>query len=184
MIDDPPQLDPDETGAGSANGGSTSVLDKIKTRRTAAIGEEQWFNIPTWGGELKARFEVQERGEIEKQIRATQARLRGAGKKGASAVANDSDLNFLVKACDGVKAVDAETEAEEFLAQGFTLELAKMLDPKYPKGHPQEGETVVINDPKQLVAYLMAWNGVSIATFSQRVGRWMQDTTLPVEDPQ
>lgn len=183
MIDEGAQLEPDMTGADVAHGGG-SVLDKIKQRRTAVVEEDYWFNIPTWGGELKARFEVQERGEIEKQIRTTQAQLRQAGRKGASAVGNDSDLNFLVKSCNGVKAVDAETEEEEFLTPGFTLELAAALDPKYPKGHPQEGQPVDIKNPKQLVAYLLAWNGISIATFAQRVGRWMQDTTLPVEDPQ
>lgn len=177
-------LEPGITGAESASGGGQSVLDKIKQRRTEALEDETWFGIPTWGGELKARFKVLDRSDIEKMIRSTQARLRGASKKNGSAVANDSDLAFLVKACDGVKAIDADNEIDEFLAPGFTLDLAKAMDPKYPKNHPQEGEPVVINDPKEFVAYLLAWNGISVATWAQQVGRWMQDTTRPVEDPQ
>lgn len=179
-------LQPNVSGAELASGnGQGSVLDRVKQRRDESLSDEVWFDIPSWNGELKVRYGILERNEIEKMIREVQARLR----QGSKTAGSQNDLNFLVKACEGVKAVDDMTEEEEVIADGYTMDLAGLLDPKYPamlngKPHPQAGEPVNIKSPPELVAYLFAWNNIAIATHAQKVGLWMQTMKVPIEDPQ
>lgn len=178
-------LEPDATGADFALGNGGSVLDRVKKRRDETLADEIWFDIPSWDGELKVRYNVLERTDIEKMIREVQARLR----KGSKTAGSQNDFNFLIKACAGIKAVDTINDEEEILADGYDLKLVEMLDPKYPafvngQPHPKAGESVSINTPQELVAYLFAWNNIAIATHAQKVGLWMQTMKAPVEDPQ
>lgn len=179
-------LEPDADGASIALGnGSGSILDRVKKRRDESLSDEIWFDVPSWGGELKVRYRILDRPDIEKMIREVQARLR----QGSKTAGSQNDLNFLIKACVGVKAVDTITEEEQVIADGYEMKLVDMLSPKYPDTlngvpHPQAGEPVDIKSPQELVAYLFAWNNIAIATHSQRVGQWMQSMKAPIEDPQ
>lgn len=172
--DGPLQHDPDISAAQVAGGGG-SVLDRIKRRRTDQ-SDVLWLDIPSWGGELKARYQVLDRDEVEKMIRRVQARQRQGDKSRSDST---PDLDFLIKACTEVKAVDSETDEEETLTPGFTLELVDMLDPK-----DEDGSPIAIKDQRSLVAYLVKYNGIALAAHAQKVARWMQDTSKSVEDPQ
>lgn len=172
--DGPLQHDPDATAADVAGGGG-SVLDRIKKRRTNTV-DTLWIDVPSWGGDLKAEYKVLDPDEIQKMIRRVQARQRkGEGQKYDST----PDIDFLVKACIGVKAVDLETDEEQVLTSGFTMDLVGMLDPKDEDENP-----ITIKDPRGLVAYLVKYNGIALAAHAQKIARWMQDTAKSVEDPQ
>ncbi len=172
--DGPLQLDPDATAADVAGGGG-SVLDRVKRRRTNKA-DTLWIDIPSWGGDMKAEYQVLDPDEVQKMIRRVQARQR---KGGDQRYDSTPDLDFLVKACIGVKAVDAETEEEQVLASGYEMKLVEMLDPQDEDGNP-----ITIRDQRGLVAYLVKHNGIALAAHAQKIARWMQDTAKPVEDPQ
>lgn len=172
------EMNPDVSAAEQAID-SKSILQKIQDRRNERE-DILTTDIPTWDGELRAKYQVVDRADIEKMIR--KARISSAQRNGASATEGDTD--FLIKACVGVIGYDSETDTEFGITDGYTMELAGMLDPKYPRGHPMEGQPVPITHPRELVAYLFKWNGVAIALHGQKIARWMQDTSKPVEDPQ
>jgi hypothetical protein len=166
--------EPDTSAAEIAAGGG-SVLDRIKKRRSSEADELD-LGIPSWGGELIATYQVLHRSEIEKMVKRITARQRNQGKKADTS--SGPDLDFLIKACIAVKAHDNETDEEEFLTPGYTMALAGMFDPQDEFGNP-----IDISTPSELLAYLMKNNSIAIASHSQKVARWMQDTSQPVEDP-
>lgn len=173
-----PQLEPGQTATEIASD-SRSVLDKITQRRDERDDTEV-FDIPSWDGDLKARYQVVDRADMEKMILRARRRARGNG----SSSGVDADADFLIKACCGVIAYDVDTDAEEQIASGYTMDLASMFKPVWPKGHPQEGESFTIHNERELVVYLLKWNGVALATHGAKVARWMQDTSKSIEDPQ
>lgn len=175
-------LEPGVTGPEVA-GGVESVLDKIKKRRDSDDDFLE-IDIPSWGGDLRARYEVVDRREIERMIRRAQARLRGGDNGGGDSGAA-ADADFLVKACIAVLAVDPEDgETKHILANGYEMSLVDLIKPVYPKDHPQAGEPVQINDPRELVIYMLRWNGIALASHGQDVARWMQTMKKPITDPQ
>lgn len=174
LEDSPLDLDPDSSTATIAAGGG-SVLDRVKKRRTNKAAEV-WLDIPSWGGEMKAQYQVLDRDEVEKMIRRVQARQRQGDQRKSDST---PDLDFLIKACIGVKAFDMETEEEQILATGYSMELVPLLDPRDEDENP-----IVVKDQRGLVAYLMKYNGIALAAHAQKVARWMQDTGKSVEDPQ
>lgn len=184
-IDDPQILghDTESTGAEVAAGGG-SVLDKIVKRRKPGKGEGE-FPIPSWGPELLAKMKVLDRHVVDKHIRHTQARVREmdlAGRKRDDLVrlGNETDMEFLRQACIGIIAHDLESDDKEQVATGFDdMSLAERLDPVDEFGNP-----IVLANWMELMMYLLQWNDLALTTFAQRVGRWMQDTSRPVEDPQ
>jgi hypothetical protein len=155
-----------------------SIIDRIKQRRDARE-DELTIDIPSWGGDLQARYQVLDRNEIDKMVKRIRARQSGNGSSGT-----DADADFLIKACVGVTAVDQENDIEEPLTPGYTMDLARLLDPKYPRGHPQEGQPVDIKIERHLVVYLFGFNNIAMAAHAAKIARWMQDTSRPVEDPQ
>lgn len=166
--------------AGEVANDTQSVIDRIKGRR-AARPDEETFDIPSWGGDLKARYKVLDRPEIEKMIKRARAAAEGNGSGSGTA----ADADFLIKACTGVVAIDPEDgETEHLLAPGYEMSLANVLEPMYPEGHPQAGQPVEIKDQRQLVIYLLRWNGIALAAHGQQVARWMQTMKKPIEDPQ
>jgi hypothetical protein len=166
--------------AAEVAGDVRSVMDRINDRRDSDE-DVLTIDIPSWGGDLKAKYQVLHRDEIEKMIRRAQAQARGNGSDSGV----DADAAFLVKACVGVVAVDPEDgETEIELAPGYTMDLARTLKPKYPRGHPQAGDPVPIKNERQLVVYMLRWNGVALASHGQTVARWMQTMKRPIEDPQ
>lgn len=172
--DGPLQLNPDASAADVAGGGG-SVLDRVKKRRTNTV-DTLWLDIPSWGGDMRAEYQVLDPDEVQKMIRRVQARQRKGEDKRYDST---PDLDFLIKACINVKAIDPETDEEQHLTKGFVMELVEMLDPK-----DQDENPIEIKDPRGLVAYLVKYNGIALAAHAQKIARWMQDTAKPVEDPQ
>lgn len=171
------QLEPGRTGPEIA-GDTKSILDRIKERRDARE-DKLTTDIPSWGGDLKARYQVLDRNEIDKMVKRIRARAAGNGSSGT-----DADADFLLKACVGVIAYDLDSDIEEEIAPGYTMELASMLNPKFPKGHPQAGQPYPCPTERHLVVYLFGFNNIAMASHAAKVARWMQDTSKPVEDPQ
>jgi hypothetical protein len=155
-----------------------SVLDRIKQRRDEQ-DEFLTIDIPSWDGDLKARYKVLDRDYVEKTIRRIRARANGASTSGV-----ESEADFLIEACVEVVGYDAENDATFHVSDGYTMDLARSLDPKYPKGHSSEGEPIRIDNPRELVVYMLKWNGIALAAHAQTVARWMQNLKKPIEDPQ
>lgn len=162
--------------------GSDSLLERI-TKKRAQLEDVLTIDIPSWDGDLRAKYKLQDRREIEKMVRRIRAR---ATKETMDQEGINADLDFLIKACVGVVAYDVEEDQEVPLTNGYTMELVDILKPVYPKNHPKEGEPVEINGQRELVAYMLGWNNIALATHGQAVARWMQDTSKkPVgADPQ
>jgi hypothetical protein len=83
MEDQTLHQEPDTSAAEVAAG--LSVLDKVNRRRSARDLDHEFFDIPTWGGELKARVQVLERRDIDDMIRRVRARQIARGAKGNAA---------------------------------------------------------------------------------------------------
>lgn len=179
------QHDPDATGPQVASG-SGSVLERVKKRRSF-VKDTQEFNIPSWSGELLATMKVLDRDTVDDMIRHVQARARqaqltgrGRDRRELSRIGNETDMDFLIDACTGIIARDADTDEEEVVAFGFDdMTLVEKLQPQ-----DADGNVVEINTGRELLMYLLKWNTISLTTMSQKVARWMQDTSRPVEDPQ
>lgn len=155
-----------------------SVLDRIKQRRDDAE-EFLTVDIPSWDGDLKAKYKVLPRAEVEKMIRRVRARQNGAPQSGIEA-----EADFLIESCVEIIGYDAEVDETFHVGNGYDMDLAHSLDPRYPKGHPQEGEPVKIDNERELVVYMLKWNGIALAAHAQTVAKWMQDLKTPVADPQ
>lgn len=166
------------TSAAEVAADHNSVLDRIKKRRDEAE-EFLTVDIPSWDGDLKAKYKVLPRAEVEKMIRRVRARQNGAPQTGIEA-----EADFLIESCVGIIGYDAETDETFRVGNGYDMDLARDLDPRYPKGHPQEGEPVRISDERELVVYMLKWNGIALAAHAQTVAKWMQDLKVPVADPQ
>lgn len=154
------------TDAAEVAADSKSLLDRIKAARDERPDELE-VDIPSWDGDLQAKYRVVHRTEVEKMVRRIRSRTHGNGESGSSA-----DVDFLINACIGVQAYDAETDITRPLTGGYTMELAEML-----------GKSD-ITTPRELVAYLFKGNTIAIGAHAIKVARWMQDTTKPIEDPQ
>lgn len=163
-----------EPGVGAADVAlGQSILDKVKQKRDERIDDESLvLSIPSWKDELKARYKVVDRGELEKMIR----RLRSGDGK-----ATEADLDFLIKSCVEVIAYDADEDKEAPVSEGFTAELAAKL------GDPEGTETA-----RGLLLYLTKQpdgknNTIAIGALALKVARWMQDPSRKPagdEDPQ
>lgn len=158
--------------------GHDSVLDRI-TKRRDEQDEYLTIDIPSWDGDLQAKYKVLPRDYVEKTIRKIRARANGASASGV-----ESEADFLIAACVEVVGYNVDTDETFHIADGYTMDLARDLNPKYPKGHAQEGEPVKINNEKELVVYMLKWNGIALAAHAQAVARWMQNLKKPIEDPQ
>lgn len=146
-----------------------SLISRIQARRDDRE-DILTIEIPSWGGDLKAKYRVVERVEIEKMMRRARSNA-GSGDGKNSAI--QADCDFLIGACVGVIAVDPETGNEIDLSDGYSLDLAEKL------GNPPNTDTA-----RGLVLHLVKNNSIALASHGQRVARWMQDTSKPVEDPQ
>jgi hypothetical protein len=114
-------------------------------------------------------------------------RARAAANGNASA-STTADANFIIKACVGIYAYDLVSNKEIKLIESLENEwqkLAEMLDAKWPDDHPQAGEPIPFKSAQELVVYLVKWKGLVLASFGQRLGRWMQNPSIDFEvDPQ
>lgn len=159
------ELDYSESSAPEEARGK-SLLDSIVSRREERMADESLtLDIPTWSGELKAKYRVVERVELEKMVRALRARqTRNGVTEGTMA-----DADFLIRACIGVIAHDNETEEEQTIAPGYTKQLTELLGLEFERA-------------RDLVIYLFKGNGIAMAAHAMKVARWMQDTSRPIED--
>jgi hypothetical protein len=154
--------------------GRSSVLDRVKSRRSASPDLE-WFDVPSWGGELKFQLQPLDRSDIDKMVQRIRARSNGRGVQSGV----DADLDFIIKACVSVKVVDLDNDEEEILSNGVNEALAAALDPKDENDQP-----VDVSTGRKLMLYLVKYNTIALASWSAKAARWMQDTSKPVEDPQ
>lgn len=164
-----------------------SMLDKIKERRDQ---REDYLvvGIPSWNDELRARYQVLDRSEIDNMVRRIRSRTMNAQNGQKTNIGSEADMDFLIKACVGVIAHDNETEEEEEVATGFDMNLARLLGEEAADGSitmvmDERGTTMSVRSPRELVAYLVKGNTIALATHSQKVAKWMQDTSRPIEDP-
>lgn len=156
----PAGLVPGESAASIAAG--KSLLDRVKERRAQQAEDDALtLDIPSWGGDLKARYKVIPRSELEEVLKRAQ-------KKSADNVLADAD--FLIKACIGIVAVDPETGEEEEVASGYNMPFAQTLG--------AEASTA-----RELVVYLCKGNGIALGAHAQRVALWMQDPSKFDGDP-
>lgn len=158
-------------------GGSRSLLKEIADRRESRE-DFLTIDIPSWGGELQARYQVLERDDIDKMVRRIRSRASQANGQQPTGV--DADADFLVKACIGIDAVDTETDYREQVATGYTTDFAQLLQPK----DKYTGELLPLPTPRHVVSYLCGFNSIALGAHAARVARWMQDTSKSVEDPQ
>lgn len=160
-------VEPGAVAADQAAG--KSILDTISARRDERLRDEVLtLDIPSWDGELRAKYRVVDRVELEAMIRKLRKRSRASEGNGANQ-AEAADADFLIKACVGVVAVDGDTDQTVQVSDGFNVPLAEML------GLPTERA-------RELVVYLFKGNGIAMAAHAMKVARWMQDTSKPVED--
>lgn len=164
-----PELGADGDAAEVARG--QSLLDRAQQRREERKGTEE-FNIPTWGGELLARYKVVPRRELNKIIN------KGRGKKGEAADRADveSDCDFLIKACVGIVARDIDTEEREEVASGYNEDLTRKLNKEDKIGSARELVLYMFSDKEGKA------NTVALGAHCMKVARWMQDPSRPVDD--
>lgn len=155
-----------------------SVLDQIKKRRDEAE-DYLTIDIPSWDGDLKAKYKVLDRDYVEKMIRRVRARANGAATSG-----EEAEADFLIEACVEILGYSVETDETFHIADGYTMALKDALSPVYPKDHPNEGEPIPIRNERELIVYMLKWNGIALATHAQTIARWMQSLKKPIEDPQ
>lgn len=160
-----PPAEPASDGAAPAPG---SLLADIRARREERLADERLdLPIPTWGGELVARYQVPDPSALARQ---TQAR-RAAGSDVEAASSANAD--FLI---DCVAQVLARTENGRLEAlmtpQGtavrFDQPLADLLG-------------VEVENAREVVAHLFASNPIAIGTQASTVLTWLQDTSQEVE---
>lgn len=165
------------TVAAEIAGDARSILKQIAERRDKRE-DYLTLDIPTWDGELRARYEILGTDEIQKMIR--RQRTRAAGNSKNPSIGAEADADFLIKSCIGIFAYDVENDVEVEIAKGYDLSIAQILEPK----DKDTGAPIEIKTERQLVMYLMGWENIVVQSHAQKVGRWMQNPSLDVSDPQ
>lgn len=148
---------------------SRSLLDRLKARRDER-DDVLTLDVPSWNGELKAKYQLVTRSDLEQMARKVRARATGNGDQNAGLRA---DIDFLIKSCVGIVAEDGETGETMDVSTGYNAGLADAL------GNPEGTDEL-----NGLVLYLFKHNGIAVSAHALKVARWMQDTSKSVEDPQ
>lgn len=146
----------DETPAGS-------LLDRVRARRDERLADEHLdLPVPTWDGDLVARYRVVQ-GEVWERITK---RLQ-SGKSDPN-----TDADFLVAACSSVLLRDEDGRLQpiehEGREVGFDKGLASVLG-------------LEVERAREVVAFLVGDNPVALGLLSAKVVGWMQDTSAEVE---
>lgn len=150
-----------------ASGGG-SLIEQINARRAERLQDETLrLAIPTWDGEVMAKYRVLEIEDVEKLQRTRQMEK---DKRKAKKV----DSDFISKACVGVFAVtgyddDGEPILER-ISRGFDKALAEAL-----------GKTG-LETSRQVIDHMFNGNDIAISAHALRIGNWMQDTSQNVGD--
>lgn len=181
--------------------GPLSVLERAKQRRRDRDLTGGWHDIPSWGGELKAYYQILGRDDVEEMIKRARARSiakkgqkgNAAGQRAASEGGSDADIDFILKGHTNTKAVDSVTGEEQELGltyrdiEGWKDHLRADVNKMDPVEDADEianqQRLESIRSPRDMVAYLMGYNSIAIAAHAGRLANWMQDTSK-MEDPQ
>jgi hypothetical protein len=139
--------------------GPTSILARIKADRDArSTSEHVDLPIPTWNGDLVARYVVIERRAVEK---LADPKLAGT-----------ADLDFLIRACHGVFMRDDNGDmialADDAGPVRFDARLAMLLGIEATTG-------------RDVVQYLFRANALAIGAHAAKVADWMQDTSQVID---
>jgi hypothetical protein len=189
-MDDQVTIEPDRDAAETLEG--TSVLQRAQKRRLARDLGGGWHDLPSWGGEMQCYYQVLQKEDVEDMIR--RARARAATKKGqkgnaagvkVDAGANDSDLDFIIKAGVRFKAIDMGTLEEQMLELTYRdVDSWKQMlhNPNPEDADEEEAQRLLeaVTHPREMVAYLMGNNSIAIASHAGMLANWMQDTSKEV----
>lgn len=134
-------------------------LDDIKRARDARMQTEHLtLPIPTWSGDLAARYRVLGEDDI----------------KNAHGEAVDADIDFLARACIQILMRDdngLEPLEHEGLPVAYDANLGELLDiPEHARG-----------STRGIVRHLFGNNPIAIDQHTRKVLDWMRDTSLEVE---
>lgn len=145
---------------------AASRLAQIRAERDALAGAEYLdLPIPTWNGDLVARYQVIERRQAER-LQQQFAKAKGGG---------DSDLDFIIRACVSIWMPDADG----------TLVRVETDDGRPVRYDGQLAQLLGLDDPqmtaRQIVGYLFRENQIAISAHANRVATWMQDTSVEVD---
>lgn len=143
---------------------AASLLGRIKARRDEQTANETLtLPVPTWDGELLARYRVLERKVLEK-LNAAAKRKQGAAVNG--------DADFLIRACVGLFVVDDDGEQvaleDESGPIRFDSRLAAKLD-------------VPAETARDVVMYAFKGNDLAVGSHAAKVAQWMTDTSQEVD---
>lgn len=153
-----------------------SALDRIRSRRKER-SDLLTIDIPSWDGDLKAKYMVLNRTDLERMIRTIRARTKNKDVKGGEA-----DFDFLIKSCVEIVGYDETMDEPEFhLSDGYTMDLVELLQPE-----DEFGNKVEIRNQHELIAWMFGKtdSSIALASHSVSVARWMQDPSKPIGDPQ
>lgn len=175
---------PETTAPEEAKG--LSLLRQADQRRSGRR-KTQFFEVPSWGGDLIAEYKVVERARLEGLIRKIQQEQRNNN----AAQRTLADIALILEANVGIYARDAEQDGDD--AQRVPIEDAAGIV-TYDRIGPilgdvrkrnadgttdEDSETFQIRNGRDAVIYLMA-ESVSISAHSMLIARWMRD---PSKDP-
>lgn len=164
-LDDP--VDPDEipqVERDYAGNGLDSQLERIKARRAERLADETvLLPIPTWQGDLVARYGVIESKELRKLMRRIE--------KSEGALGDNADL--LVKACRGIQLRDENDDLQEIVGPDggpvtFDATLAEKLG-------------IDAGSQVEVVLHVIGRNPLAVGAHASTVIKWMQDTSKPVD---
>lgn len=149
------------------------ILTKIAQEREERVQDLHLdLPIPTWDQQLVARFEVMPRKEMEKF----------ADKKRTL----ELDVDFLVKACTGIWALDAERTVEGTRNED-NEDYVLVEDEDGPVTFEERLGVKIGMTPDQdpsrarnVVLYCFKNNGIAISGFVIRVLTWMNNTDAKV----
>lgn len=152
---------------------TSSLLGRIKEQREERLKDESLtLPIPTWGGDLLARYRVMDRKEMMSLAR----RVREIQRKTGNADAATGDTDFILKACECVLVKDPESgEIKELddpqtgMLVGYDQRLAQALGLEVEKA-------------RDVLLHLFNNNAVAIGAHALKIARWMQDTSREVDD--
>lgn len=163
--DDASESDEAAMAGPSPSDEGVSIVEQLRARRAERLADEHLdLPIPTWEGQLVARYRVVRGEEVRKLLQRA-----STGRADQTA-----DASFLVTACEQVFAMDDE---------------GRMVVLRRPDGMPMRyepalGELVAgerFERAVALVYHLFADNDLAISSHALKLAQWMQDTSREVE---
>lgn len=136
-----------------------SLVDRIRARREALLADLHLdMPVPSWGGDLVARFEPVDRDALIKLSERQDAKRHG-------------DADFLIAACKAIYAKDDDGH------------LIPLTEGQVPSGFDEataEALGLEFTSARHLV-YAMCSTDVAVSSLAQRVIEWTADTSQEVD---